>query len=70
MTKWIVDHTKDNKRFGIHIEGINSKDVLLKAKLMGLRNIEVIGKLLMIIPIKNGKLDRNNKIDYDIIQFN
>ena len=63
MRKWIVDHSKGGKRFGIHIEAISSKDAQKKAELMGLKNVEVMGKLIAII-------FESSRIDYDIIQSN
>ncbi len=72
MRKWIVDHSKDGTRFGIHIEAISSQDALFKAIQMGLSDIEVMGKLSMIVPIKGDGFtpDWRNKIDYDIIYLN
>lgn len=72
FTNWVTDHTKNGKRYSAHIEAISSKDALYKAIRSGLRDIEVMGKLIMTVSTKNDGFtpDWNSRIDYDVIESN
>ncbi len=70
--KYSVEHTKDGRRFSETIDAISFWDAEIKAEALGLKELEVMGVIVMVIPTKEDGVtpDFENAIDYDKERFN
>lgn len=60
---WLVDYKENGKTIGGRIEAISRKDA-------GRKGGKVMGILVKDIPIKDGRPDWENAIDYQVIDNN